>query len=442
MLRNLSTTVFAIAALAVFNPHAFAQAPGECTGGACGTPDTTGGAPGGGGGGGCGCGGGTILVTLTDLGDTYQYADDYDTDGWEDDTDNCPFVANLDQSDSDGDGVGDICDACPTNANILQLDTDGDGLGDACDEDIDNDGVMNLADNCPKVTNPLQVNADLDALGNACDTDDDNDGVLDLKDNCPLVANPDQASSAPNMFGDLCDNDQDKDNIVDSKDNCPTIANKDQIDLDLDGQGDACDADADGDEIADVKDNCPMVANKLQIDEDRDGRGNLCDQRYCYVVNGDQENCLDPTVTFQVFAPTISATTGDAARLRLFANRSNTTIGYTWTVVERPNGSSATVQNPRGTVRLSSPYEYFYLKDNVARFSPDEPGTYRIKVTGELAFADTVNTNFPRSSSYVMTVVAEGEPMGGCSVSGNSNVAGIGLLLGLALLLGRVRRRK
>jgi MYXO-CTERM domain-containing protein len=424
---------------------AHAQAAGECTGGHCGTPDTTGGAPGGGGGGGGGggCGGGTILVANTDLGDTYQYADDYDNDGREDDVDNCPFVANIAQADKDSDGIGDACDLCPAVANALQLDTDGDGIGDLCDKDMDNDGLNNDIDNCQKIPNPLQLNADNDALGNACDTDDDNDGVLDVADNCPLVANPDQLSSAPNRFGDACDADADKDNIKDSVDNCPTIANLDQLDTDGDGLGDSCDSDKDGDGITNKIDNCVLVHNALQSDVDRDGKGDSCDQRYCFVVNGDEKNCLDPNAIFKVFSPDMNMATGKNTRLRLFANRQNTAVRYTWSIQERPNGSTAVVVNPKGTVRVSSPFEYHYSKTNVATFNPDQPGTYKIKLTGELVFEDVVNKNFARKNTYVMTVTAEGEPQsGGCSVGGNSagSLAGLSLLLGLALVFRRRRR--
>jgi uncharacterized protein (TIGR03382 family) len=120
--------VAALVAMGVFiGTNAFAQSAGECSGGACGTPQTSGG-------GGCGCGGGSILINNTDEGDTYQYADDYDEDGREDDVDNCPFVKNKSQADGDGDGIGDACDACPTVSDKDQFDTDGDGIGDACDE--------------------------------------------------------------------------------------------------------------------------------------------------------------------------------------------------------------------------------------------------------------------------------------------------------------------
>ena len=79
---EMSRKILMVAALAgmglfLFSSTAFAQAAGECTGGACGTPSTSGG--------GCCCCGGSILVNNTDEGDTYQYADDYDSDGREDD---------------------------------------------------------------------------------------------------------------------------------------------------------------------------------------------------------------------------------------------------------------------------------------------------------------------------------------------------------------------
>ncbi|MBK6849237.1 MAG: thrombospondin type 3 repeat-containing protein [Proteobacteria bacterium] len=132
--------------LLVVHSSAYAQAAGECTGGACGTPYQSGG-------GGCGCGGGSILIANTDFGDTYQYADDYDNDGREDDVDNCPQISNVEQTDSDGDGHGDACDLCASAADKEQKDSDGDGLGDACDADMDNDTKLG-DDNCPVVANP------------------------------------------------------------------------------------------------------------------------------------------------------------------------------------------------------------------------------------------------------------------------------------------------
>jgi len=58
---------------------------------------------------------------------------DRDADGVPDTQDNCPDVANANQSDEDGDGVGNVCDNCPATANTSQANSDGDGVGDACD---------------------------------------------------------------------------------------------------------------------------------------------------------------------------------------------------------------------------------------------------------------------------------------------------------------------
>jgi hypothetical protein len=72
---------------------------------------------------------------------------DGDGDGVADSQDNCPNIANPNQSDADGDGLGDACDNCPEAANANQADSDSDGVGDACD-------------NCVAVANPNQADAD------------------------------------------------------------------------------------------------------------------------------------------------------------------------------------------------------------------------------------------------------------------------------------------
>jgi hypothetical protein len=57
--------------------------------------------------------------------------------------------------------------------------------------DSDGDGVLDDADNCPEVANPEQTDLDEDGLGDACDPDDDNDGVLDGDDVCAETTIPD-----------------------------------------------------------------------------------------------------------------------------------------------------------------------------------------------------------------------------------------------------------
>ena len=82
-------------------------------------------------------------------------AADQDADDVPDISDNCPAVANSDQSDFDGDGQGDACDLDDDNDGLadsveialglspLNVDSDGDGTADG-EEDSDGDGVNNL----------------------------------------------------------------------------------------------------------------------------------------------------------------------------------------------------------------------------------------------------------------------------------------------------------
>ncbi|GIR69389.1 MAG: hypothetical protein CM15mP74_06400 [Halieaceae bacterium] len=50
-----------------------------------------------------------------------------------------------------------------------QLDTDGDAVGDLCDDDDDGDGMSDGADNCPLIANADQSDVDSDGSGDACD---------------------------------------------------------------------------------------------------------------------------------------------------------------------------------------------------------------------------------------------------------------------------------
>jgi MYXO-CTERM domain-containing protein len=442
------TNLFFAAGLALMVPGiAYAQddqgeddntANGECTGSssdpACGAPDQSGG-------GGCGCGGGSILINFTDQGDSYQYADDYDDDAWEDNFDNCPFAANADQADSDGDGIGDACDNCVSDSNETQFDVNGNGVGDACDPDADGDMVPNLDDNCPGVPNPNQVDTRGNGMGDACDLDDDGDGCEDTVDNCPLQASADCLDSQQ-VIANECFADADADNIPDHLDNCPGVSNPAQEDTSGDGTGDLCNPDRDGDGLANSLDNCPDIPNENQFDADRDRRGDSCDPRFCYVVTT-EDNCLDPAAPFTVHAskPFTINTGVDSDPLGLYSNRDMKAWQYTWTIEEQPEGGNAEIINPKGAVSVSEEYAYYYEPEHEARFKATVPGTYVLKLQGELAFEDD---QYPGQTAAEDRVIIEvtGENMGPCShtVVPRSNalwaLAAFGLL-GLAL-----RRRR
>ena len=140
---------------------------------------------------------------------------DGDTDGIDDDVDNCPSIANTDQLDTDTDGLGNVCDLTPNG-------------------DDDSDTIDNLADNCPAVVNTGQIDTDTDGLGDACDLtpngDDDSDTIDNLADNCPALANVDQQDTDNDGTGDVCDetpngdtdpNDLDGDGTVNDEDPSP-----------------------------------------------------------------------------------------------------------------------------------------------------------------------------------------------------------------------------
>jgi photosystem II stability/assembly factor-like uncharacterized protein len=99
--------------------------------------------------------------------------------------DNFVITSLIDDDDDDNDGVLDVNDNCPVIANADQTDTDGDGEGDTCDLDDDNDGILDTEDICPLIANPNQEDFDGDGIGDPCDDDVDGDGVPNAFDLCP-----------------------------------------------------------------------------------------------------------------------------------------------------------------------------------------------------------------------------------------------------------------
>ena len=151
--------------------------------------------------------------------------------------------------DSDGDTIPDTVDNCPMIANTDQSDMDNDGIGDVCDDDIDGDGILNGDDNCPTIANANQEDIDGDGIGDPCDEDSDGDGILNLDDNCPLIPNINQEDLDGDGIGDPCDLDGDGDGVLDDVDNCPLTFNPDQSDVDADGLGDVCDPELTANEV-------------------------------------------------------------------------------------------------------------------------------------------------------------------------------------------------
>jgi hypothetical protein len=173
--------------------------------------------------------------------------------------------------DGDGDGVADSADNCPAVANFDQTDTDNDGLGNACDDDDDGDGYDDVIDDFP--------------LDSTEWLDTDADGIGDNGDVCPLISDADQTDTDNDGLGDACDDDDDNDGFADTDDIFPKDPNE-WLDTDGDGVGDNGDAfptdsdesaDTDGDGVGDNGDNCPLIANSDQADIDGDTIGDVCD---------------------------------------------------------------------------------------------------------------------------------------------------------------------
>ncbi|OZV71029.1 reprolysin-like metallopeptidase [Winogradskyella aurantia] len=82
-------------------------------------------------------------------------------------------ICGVPQTDTDNDGIPDSSDNCPAIANTDQSDLDNDSIGDVCDDDIDGDGVPNANDNCPNTPNADQADSNNNGIGDVCDIECD-----------------------------------------------------------------------------------------------------------------------------------------------------------------------------------------------------------------------------------------------------------------------------
>ncbi|MHC5004864.1 MAG: thrombospondin type 3 repeat-containing protein, partial [Planctomycetota bacterium] len=244
---------------------------------------------------------------------------DTDGDGYSDDVDNCPDVANPDQTESDGDGLGDACETladfceeamviCPGvyagatvgattdgSSSCTQFETgnkdvwfsytpaaDGTVTVDTCDGFAGN--TLSIHTGCPGTTANQVVCNDYCCQGLTCVTFDAVGGQTYL---IRLTGfNDNEIVYTLDLSGPACDaDDVDGDGVSNDADNCPDHWNPGQADCDGDGVGDVCaiatglDDDCDGNGVPDT---CDVQSG------DCNGNG-LVDA--CDVAGGTSEDC-------------------------------------------------------------------------------------------------------------------------------------------------------
>lgn len=191
----------------------------------------------------------------------------------------------------------DPCAGIPDYISPNVDDLDGDGTSDACDWDDDGDGLADTLDNCPRIANPDQTDSNANMWGDACE--ECGCGCGDLEDNCPFAINNGQEDQDLDGQGDMCDPDVDGDQVPNDQDNCPMAPNPTQWDCDEDGIGEACEAcvdcDDDGDcEETDCDPGNPNVFHGAvevcnDVDDDCDGQTDEADASGCTEYYQDQD---------------------------------------------------------------------------------------------------------------------------------------------------------
>ena len=105
--------------------------------------------------------------------------------------------------------------------------------------DDDGDSINNNVDNCPNIANVDQSNIDSDSAGDACDDYPYDDSKVAASGGTVCILNPPFGNSIFLCYQEL--GDADGDAVDNSLDNCPAIANADQSDSNNNGVGNACD---------------------------------------------------------------------------------------------------------------------------------------------------------------------------------------------------------
>jgi hypothetical protein len=166
----------------------------------------------------------------------------------------------AESSDRDGDGYQDDADSCPTIAE----DRDGKEDEDGC-PDLDNDGdeLDDSADKCPKQAEDPDGFEDIDGCP---ELDNDKDGVGDDQDACP--EKPETKNGFKDDDGCPDEPDTDKDGVADAKDQCKAEAEDTDGFQDTDG---CPDPDNDNDGVQDNKDECVDEPETTNGVEDEDG---------------------------------------------------------------------------------------------------------------------------------------------------------------------------
>ncbi len=91
--------------------------------------------------------------------------------------------------------------------------------------DLDGDGFENDIDNCPSIANEDQYDTDEDGSGDACDGDDDGDLIIDRYDSCPYEYAIDTDDGCPIVLEpELIEDDVSTDVVLEANEQAPNIA--------------------------------------------------------------------------------------------------------------------------------------------------------------------------------------------------------------------------